>query len=113
MDGKNRWADNVMIERRFLSLKTELIYINEFRSPKQLRQTIRAYIEDYDNLRPHEALGVLLRQLASRAADGPVKVDPVGPGRSDVNVNGSFVHVVFSISGLDLGTTLKESSRRF
>ncbi len=57
MDGKSRWADNIMIERWFRSLKTELIYINEFRSPKQLRQAIRAYIEDYNNLRPHEALG--------------------------------------------------------
>lgn len=33
MDGKSRWADNIMIERWFRSLKTELIYINEFRSP--------------------------------------------------------------------------------
>ena len=29
MDGKSRWADNIMIERWFRSLKTELIYINE------------------------------------------------------------------------------------
>lgn len=28
MDGKSRWADNIMIERWFRSLKTELIYIN-------------------------------------------------------------------------------------
>ena len=40
MDGKSRWADNIMIERWFRSLKTELIYINEFRSPRQLRQAI-------------------------------------------------------------------------
>ena len=33
MDGKSRWADNIIIERWFRSLKTELIYINEFRSP--------------------------------------------------------------------------------
>ena len=32
MDGKSRWADNIMIERWFHSLKTELIYINEYRS---------------------------------------------------------------------------------
>ncbi len=57
MDGKNRWADNIMIERWFRTLKTELIYINDFRNPKQLRQAIRTYIEDYNSLRPHEALG--------------------------------------------------------
>ena len=48
--------DNIMIERWFRSLKTELIYINEFRSPRELRQSIRSYIDDYNRLRPHEAL---------------------------------------------------------
>lgn len=57
MDGKSRWADNIMIERWFRSLKTELIYINEFASPRQLRQSIRCYVKDYNSLRPHEALG--------------------------------------------------------
>lgn len=56
MDGRSRWADNIMIERWFRSLKTELIYINEFTSPWQLRQSIRSYVEDYNSLRPHEAL---------------------------------------------------------
>ena len=56
MDGKSRWADNIMIERWFRSLKTELIYINEFRSLRELRQSIRSYIDDYNRLRPHEAL---------------------------------------------------------
>ena len=56
MDGKSRWADNIMIERWFRSLKTELIYVNEFHSPKELRQAIRQYVNDYNILRPHEAL---------------------------------------------------------
>ena len=56
MDGKSRWADNIMIERWFRSLKTELIYVNEFRSPRELRRAIRQYISDYNTLRPHEAL---------------------------------------------------------
>ena len=56
MDGKSRWADNIMIERWFRSLKTELIYINEFRSPKELRIALRQYIDTYNTIRPHEAL---------------------------------------------------------
>ena len=56
MDGKSRWVDNIMIERWFRSLKTELIFINEYRSPKELRAAIRGYIDDYNTLRPHEAL---------------------------------------------------------
>ena len=56
MDGKSRWADNIMIERWFRSLKTEYIYINEFRTPKELRRGIADYIDTYNNIRPHAAL---------------------------------------------------------
>lgn len=38
MDGKSRWADNVMIERWFRSLKTEEIYLNEYPTPRALRK---------------------------------------------------------------------------
>lgn len=47
MDGKSRWADNVRIERWFRRLKTELIYIHEFSTPRELRAAIEAYIEQY------------------------------------------------------------------
>ena len=56
MDGKSRWADNIMIERWFRSLKTEQIYINEYVSPKELRVLINDYVRDYNTVRPHEAL---------------------------------------------------------
>ena len=56
MDGRSRWADNIMIERWFRSLKTELIYVTEFCSPRELRAGIAEYIQDYNSLRPHEAL---------------------------------------------------------
>ncbi|MFI3251030.1 MAG: IS3 family transposase, partial [Eubacteriales bacterium] len=57
MDGKARWADNIMIERWFRSLKVENIYTNEYLTPRSLRQGISAYIEQYNTVRPHEALG--------------------------------------------------------
>lgn len=56
MDGKSRWADNIMIERWFRSLKTEEIYVNEYAKPKELRTAIRQYVEMYNTKRPHEAL---------------------------------------------------------
>jgi putative transposase len=56
MDGKARWVDNVIIERWFRSLKTEYVYINEYDSPRELRAGIRAYVEDYNGLRPHQSL---------------------------------------------------------
>lgn len=57
MDGRIRWADNIMIERWFRSLKTEQLYPNEYRTPRELRQLINQYVEDYNSIRPHEALG--------------------------------------------------------
>lgn len=51
------WADNIMIERWFRSLKTDLIYINEFHSPRELRQAIEKYVQEYNSVRPHQSLG--------------------------------------------------------
>ena len=56
MDGKARWVDNVIIEKWFRSLKCELIYINEFQSPRELRQAIGNYIHSYNTERPHSSL---------------------------------------------------------
>ena len=75
MDGKSRWADNIMIERWFRSLKVEEIYPNEYKSPRELRMAIRNYIDQYNTLRPHEALdyetpaNVFNRHFASVSAD--------------------------------------------
>ena len=57
MDGKERWVDNVRMERWFRSLKTEYVYINEYSSPRELRAGIAAYIIAYNEQRPHQSLG--------------------------------------------------------
>ena len=57
MDGKGRWVDNVIIERWFRSLKCDEIYINEYPTPKSLREGIRGYVTFYNNIRPHMNLG--------------------------------------------------------
>ena len=43
MDGKSRWADNIMIERWFRSLKTEKIYIEEYATERELRACIDGF----------------------------------------------------------------------
>ena len=57
MDGKARWIDNVIIERWSGSLKTENIYINEYGSPRELRQGVADYIYEYNHERPHTSIG--------------------------------------------------------
>jgi len=56
MDGKGRWADNVIIERFFRSLKTEEIYPNAFETPRELKAGIAVYMQLYNDVRTHESL---------------------------------------------------------
>ncbi len=56
MDGKARWVDNVLIERWFRSLKHEDIYIQDYATPKELREGVRTYVETYNTIRPHQNL---------------------------------------------------------
>ncbi len=75
MDGKSRWADNIMIERWFRSLKTEEIYLNEYDSPRALRKAISAYIRQYNTLRPHEALDYLTPEEVYHSCFAPRSAD--------------------------------------
>ena len=56
MDGKGQALDNVRTERFFRTLKYDLIYINEFNSPRELRQSLNHYIHEYKAYRPHSSL---------------------------------------------------------
>ena len=40
MDGKERWMNNVFIERLWRSLKYECVYLNAFENGKQVRDKI-------------------------------------------------------------------------
>lgn len=57
MDGKSRWADNIMIERWFRSFKYEEAYLTHYRNLKEARATIKAYIHTYNFERCHSAIG--------------------------------------------------------
>ena len=56
MDGKGKWADNIIIERWFRSLKIERLYINEYKNPFDLRTEVSEYIGKYNKIRPHQSL---------------------------------------------------------
>jgi putative transposase len=59
MDGKGQALDNVRTERFFKTLKHDLIYINEFDSPRSLRKALSDYITEYNTYRPHSSIGDL------------------------------------------------------
>ena len=57
MDGKSRWADNIMIERWFRSLKYDEVYLTEYANIKEARAAIGKYIYKYNFERCHSAVG--------------------------------------------------------
>jgi putative transposase len=59
MDGKGRALDNIFTERFWRSLKYE-VYLTEYATPRDARQGISRYIQFYNTLRPHQALGYLV-----------------------------------------------------
>ena len=56
MDGKGRALDNVFIERFWRSLKQEKIYRYDLETVAEAKEAIRAYIDFYNNRRPHQSL---------------------------------------------------------
>lgn len=56
MDGKSRWADNIMIERWLRSFKYEEAYLTSYRNIREAREAIKQYIHTYNFERLHSAL---------------------------------------------------------
>lgn len=56
-DGKGRCLDNVFVERLWRSVKYEDVYLNLYEEMPEARTGIGAYMEFFNNERPHQALG--------------------------------------------------------
>ena len=56
MDGKSRWADNIMIERWFRSFKYEEAYLTQYNNIREARKAISKYVHIYNFERCHSAL---------------------------------------------------------
>jgi len=59
MDHRGRCFDNIFVERLWRSVKYELIYINEFYTPKELRRKLTEYFKFYNFERYHQSLNYL------------------------------------------------------
>ncbi len=56
MDGKGRALDNVYIERFWRSFKYEDLYLKSYEDGKELYGGIKAYVDWYNNTRPHAGI---------------------------------------------------------
>ena len=57
MDGRGRFLDNIFIERLWRSLKYEAVYLHELRDGLDAERIIGSWIDFYNEVRPHSALG--------------------------------------------------------
>lgn len=56
MDGKGRAKDNIVIERFWRSLKYNEVYLNDYNSPREMRQGVERYIHLHNHYLPHQSL---------------------------------------------------------
>lgn len=57
MDSKGRALDNIFVERLWRSLKYEEVYLKEYKTVLEARESISQYFHFYNNKRLHQSLG--------------------------------------------------------
>jgi len=56
MDGRGRALDNVFTERLWRSVIYEEVYLNNYRTPREVLVGLQRYLDFYNYQRPHQAL---------------------------------------------------------
>ena len=69
MNGKGRALDNCFVERLWRSVKYEEVYLHDYGSPREARQSLARYFDYYNHQRPHQALGYCTPAQVHLAAD--------------------------------------------
>ena len=74
MDGKGRWIDNRMIERRWRSLKYECVYLHAFETGSEAKAGIRKWLAYYNAERPHSTHGISTPDEVNAGKIEPVRM---------------------------------------
>ncbi len=56
MDGRGRALDNIFTERLWRTIKYEEVYLKDYSSPREARQSLADYLQFYNDRRIHQAL---------------------------------------------------------
>ena len=72
MDGKGRWMDNVFIERLWRTVKYECVYLQEFETGSQARETLGEWFRDYNEDRSHSSLDDRTPNEAYQGEEPPI-----------------------------------------
>lgn len=56
MDGRNRWMDNIFIERLWKTVKYEEVYLKAYESISLAKKELERFFDRYNTRRPHQGL---------------------------------------------------------
>ena len=74
MDGKGRYADNILLDRLWRTVKYEKVYLKAYSNGREAKTGLDVYFSFYNNQRPHQALGYRTpAEVHSTASDEPSK----------------------------------------
>jgi putative transposase len=57
MDGRGRALDNIFTERLWRSVKYEEVYLKDYQTVQEAKESISNYLTFYNQERPHQSLG--------------------------------------------------------
>ena len=66
MDGKGRWADNIIVERFFRTVKYQDIFIQDYKTIQDVREGLKHYMRFYNEGRRHSSLEKRTPMMAFR-----------------------------------------------
>ena len=72
MDGKGRWADNIVMEHFWRTYKHEFFPQRDPRSLEEAMEMSAEWLEYYNKERPHSALGYRSPELYRKSAESPM-----------------------------------------
>ena len=75
MDGKGRYADNILLERLWRTVKYEEVYLKAYSNGREARAGLDAYFHFYNNQRPHQALGYRTPAEVHSASSGERSIE--------------------------------------
>ena len=56
MDGRNRWMDNIVIERFWKTVKYQEVYLKAYESIAHAKKELMKFFDRYNARRPHQGL---------------------------------------------------------
>ena len=74
MDGKGRYADNILLDRLWRTVKYEEVYLKAYSNGREAKAGLDVYFSFYNNQRPHQTLGYRTpAEVHFEASDEPSK----------------------------------------